>query len=150
MTDPHFPAQVVAFDGAVQPQTPVSPLPPQVTPVPLHATQAVPPVPQAASAVPARHVPPSQQPAQRAVQSTASPQVFSTVPHSPAQVVASASAVQPHAPGVPPPPQVWPGPVHATHASPPVPQARVAVPGWQVAPSQQPLPSQTLEQVPFS
>ncbi len=46
-------------------------------------------------------------PAQSAVQSTGCPQVFWTMPHLLAQVVVSGSGVQPHIPGVPPPPHVF-------------------------------------------
>jgi len=71
------------------------------------------------------HVVPLQHPAQIAVQLTSWPQLFCTVPHFPAQVVASRSRVQPQTPAVPglPPPQVWPVPRSAQflQSAPPVP-----------------------------
>ena len=67
------------------------------------------------------------------------PQLFTTVPHWPAQVVLSESGVQPHSPGVPPPPQVTPGPEHLVHEPPLIPHATSSS-MWQFpALSQQPL-----------
>lgn len=81
--------------------------PPSQMSHPVHGAQVSPSMPQIAKVSPARHVPPSQQPAQSAVQSTGCPQVFWTMPHLLAQVVVSGSGVQPHIPGVPPPPHVF-------------------------------------------
>jgi hypothetical protein len=90
--------------------------------------QTAPPEPQALLAVPSRQVFPSQQPVQLEAL-----QVDCEGTHAPAE-------------------HTVPAP-HLTQATPPVPQALLAVPGWQVFPSQQPfgqLPALHCWQVPFT
>jgi hypothetical protein len=89
--------------------------------------QVSPEAPQAVSLMPGRQLPsPAQQPAQRAVQSIVWPQLLTTRPHVPAQVVASLA--QPQLRGVPPPPQRWPRLVQFWQVLPPIPQASSVVP----------------------
>ena len=80
-------------------------------------------------------------------QLTFCPQLFSTVPQTPA--VQGSAGVQPQTPGVPglPPPHVS-GRVQLTQAAPPVPHVALLSPCSQVVPAQHPLPPQGSEQVP--
>jgi hypothetical protein len=112
----------------------------------LQFSHAAPPRPQwrLLSTPSGTHVPPSQQPLQSGEQSIVCPQLLVAVlpqfwlP----QVVLRGSGVQPHTPGVPPPPQRTPVPLQVVHLPPAGPQAVSLVPAWQV-----PLPSQHPVQV---
>jgi hypothetical protein len=123
-----------------------------LTPLVVQLMQSPPLVPHAVSDVPCRQVVPSQHPAQ--------PVQFSLVPQPSAKVpqvwfcAAHVVGVQPQTPrSLPgPPPQVWLTPlvVQSMQSLPSVPHAVSEIPGLQVVPSQQPLPSQMLPHVPLS